>query len=557
MHIDRRELIGGVSALSGLKIVGAGALAAASASCATTATGSNDAKIGRAEISTVPFDSNLSIRSATYTPSGKVLVAYAESSADHARQVNLAVMDDDGANVRRIFSQRLPDREKDNGLRYMVCPDNRRIFLGDFMLECAPNIDACERSTLVPVEYPAQVASGDHIAHRWSEMIIAPDNEHVSWTTLFANYSAMVFVGRLEKAGDVYRIVSPQIISTVNSFVPDLAHPGAVVPQRIRGGEVKQFVRGGTAISLVGAGRRDTPDSVVQDLLTDTSERITDTPGYTETTIFSPDEQLGIVMTSRFSEHTDLAVLGLMPRPYPGELNMGLSMLAYTYSVTGVRRSRPGSVGPALIDIAASRAQAGYRGVNLNTEDAWVYYSPMSWHPSSRKAMWMEGHRETGQQRIQIVRLPDYTAAPAVQPRPTPATIPYAIRDLSVIDDFLRQSREISARVHGRTSGHIDFHRTADGRIEKTYVDFSDDGESQYSGSERIELNPRANSTYLANVQLTGAKAGMMNLKMTFGPLGSEPPARLLFEPDSAGVPLTHGFAEYDGERREVAGLVP
>src|SRR3546814_8148812 len=60
-------------------------------------------------------------------------------------------------------------------------------------------------------------------------------------------------------------------------------------------------------------------------------------------------------MTTRFSEKTDPAILGLLPRPYPDSLNMGLSMFAYTYAVTGVRREREGNIGPALIDIGASK----------------------------------------------------------------------------------------------------------------------------------------------------------------------------------------------------------
>ena len=73
---------------------------------------------------------------------------------------------------------------------------------------------------------------------------------------------------------------------------------------------MKQFVRGGTAISLVGSGRRATADSIVEDFVTGEVTAITNTPGYNETTIFSPDERLGIVMTPRFSPKTDFAIFG-------------------------------------------------------------------------------------------------------------------------------------------------------------------------------------------------------------------------------------------------------
>src|SRR3546814_20442690 len=79
----------------------------------------------------------LVVRSATYTPSGKVLVSYAIDGNQDEPQLNLAVMNDDGTNLHTFFSQKVPARDKDNGIRFMVFPDNRRIFLGDFIVECA------------------------------------------------------------------------------------------------------------------------------------------------------------------------------------------------------------------------------------------------------------------------------------------------------------------------------------------------------------------------------------------------------------------------------------
>lgn len=512
--------------------------------------------MGRVEISTIPFNSDLTVKSATYTPSGKVLVSYTDRNTHNPRYVKLAVMDDDGKNLRPFFSQQLPVREKDNGVRFMVFSDNKRIFLGDFIIECVPNIDACARSTLYPVEYPPEVESGNYIAHRWSEIIVAPDNRHVAWTTLLSNYSAIVFVGELQKTGTNYRIVNPRIISTLNPFRRDPDHPDGVLPQPSRGGEVKQFVHGGTAISLVGAGKRDTPDSVVQDLATGEKEIITDTPGYTETTIFSPDERLGLTMTTRFSEHTDLAILGLAPRPYPDSLNMGLAMFAYTYSVTGVRQARSGNVGPALIDIQASKTQAGYLGVDLNTQDGWVFRSPMSWGPDGKKAMWIEGRRGDGSTRIRVVHLPDYRPAAPVATRLTPRS-PYGSSDLSEVRKYATANGNMDVKVYGRKAGYIEYRRTPNGVTEKTYVNFSDDGRNIYSGSERMNANPQARSTYTAKLKVSGAKPGIMDLKITFGPLRGKLPAQIIFEPDPSGVPLTHGYAEYGGRRLNVGALLP
>lgn len=530
---------------------------ATAASCQAPATSSVPAlSIGRHEVRTLPLSGDVTPRSATYTPSGHVLVSYERPDAKDPRQVNLAIMDDDGRNMRTIFSQLLPMHEKDNGIRYMVFSDNRRIFLGDFILECAPSLDACAKSSLLPVAYPAEVAGGDHVSHRWSEMIVAPDNRHVSWTTLLSNYAAVVLTGELSRQPAGYVIVKPRIVSTLEPFKKDPKHADGVIPQPLRNGEVKQFVHGGTAISMAGAVKRDIPDSVVQHLATGDLEAITDTPGYDETTIFSPDERLGMVMTTRFSKETDLAILGLMPRPYPASLNMGLSMPAYTYGVVGVRAGRPGNVGPALIDIESSKKQPGYLGVNLSTDPSWIFRSPMSWHPSSTKALWIEGESGGKKRRIQIVELPDYQPGNPVTAKTTPDAMPYASSDLSVIPGLVQKSNDIDVKVYGTVSGHITYRRTAT-TIEKVYVNFSDNGRRIYAGRETMQLNSRGNSTYTADLRLSGTDSGVMDLKMTFGPLSGERPAGLVFAPDPSGVPLTRGYAEYNRKRVTVDGLAP
>ncbi len=513
------------------------------------------ALFGQPVIRTLTLPADMRPQSATYTPSGRILLTYARPGESDPRQINLAIMDDDGSHIRPVFSGTIPARPKDNGIRYMVFADNKRIFLGDFVIECPTSLDDCPQAQLVPVTYPPQVADGDHIWHRWSEMVVAPDNRHIAWTTLLANYSAAVLTGELTRGPDGYVVTRPQIISSSDPFRPDPAHADGVIPSPIRGGEVKQFVHGGSALSLVGAVKRDLPDSVVMDLAGGKVTPITDTPGYTETTIFSPDERLGMVMTTRFSQ-TDPAILGLMPRPYPDSLNMGLSMFAYTYAVTGVRTARPGNVGPALIDIARSQRENGYQGANLSSQADWVFHSPMSWHPDSRRATWIEGLRGSETKRVQIVTLPGYKAGPAVAPRAVPDHLPYGEADLSTLPALAGKSQNIDVKVYGRRSGHILYRRTS-GAIEKIYVDFSDDEKQVYSGRETTQINMRGQSSYEADIRLTGPKPGIMKLQMTFGPLGGPKPAAIDFTPQADGQPRSRGFAEYDGQRLSVDRLAP
>ncbi|WP_313440887.1 hypothetical protein [Novosphingobium sp.] len=531
-------LVGGASLLAG------GALAAPALS------------VGRVEVATLPFAKGEQLASATYTPSGRVLVAYQSSSDGDPRDLVLVTMKDDGSDLRPLFAGRIPDRPKDNGIRYMVFADDRRVFLGDFVLECEAALETCGSAKLIPVAYPPEVAGGEHIAHRWSEMVIAPDNRHVAWTTLFSNFSAALFTGELRREADGYRIVAPRVASNLEPFAKDPRHADGVIPLPVRGGEVKQFVHGGTALSLVGAVSRDLPDSVTQDLATGAVRAVTDTPGYTETTIFSPDERLGVTMTTRFSPQTDPAVLGLLPRPYPASLNMGLSMFAYTYAVTGVRTVREGNVGPALIDITASQQQDGYLGTNLGTEDGWVFNSPISWHPGSRKAMWVENRRGSAEKRIRIVQLPDYRPGPLVKARPTPVIKTGDASNMAIVPRLAEQSKATEVKVYGRVSGHIDYSR-AGPLITKTYVAFSDDGINRYDGRESTRIEMGGLSTYEADVRLAGPKPGEMKLKVTFGPLAGERPSAIVFTPDAEGKPLSAGYAAYDGRRLEVAGLLP
>jgi hypothetical protein len=531
-------LVGGASLLAG------GALAAPALS------------VGRVEVATLPFAKGEQLASATYTPSGRVLVSYQSRSDGDPRDLVLVTMKDDGSDLRPLFAGRIPDRPKDNGIRYMVFADDRRVFLGDFVLECEAALETCGSAKLIPVAYPPEVAGGEHIAHRWSEMVIAPDNRHVAWTTLFSNFSAALFTGELRREADGYRIVAPRIVSNLEPFAKDPRHADGVIPQPVRGGEVKQFVHGGTALSLVGAVSRDLPDSVMQDLAIGAVRAVTDTPGYTETTIFSPDERLGVTMTTRFSPQTDPAVLGLLPRPYPASLNMGLSMFAYTYAVTGVRTVREGNVGPALIDIAASQQQDGYLGTNLGTEDGWVFNSPISWHPGSRKAMWVENRRGSAEKRIRIVQLPDYRPGPVVKARPTPVNKTGEASNMAIVPRLAERSKATDVKVYGRVSGHIDYSR-AGPLITKTYVAFSDDGINRYDGRESTRIEMGGLSTYEADVRLAGPKPGEMKLKVTFGPLAGERPSAIVFTPDAEGKPLSAGYAAYDGRRLEVAGLLP
>lgn len=118
----------------------------------------------------------------TYTASGRVLVSYQDTEKKDYYIVKS--MNDDGSEVQEIFEGEIPQKKTANGIRWMCFPDNKRILLGDYVMECEPNLDFCEKSVLVPVEYPGEIWNIRGLYMHWSEIVIAPDNQGISWTTL-------------------------------------------------------------------------------------------------------------------------------------------------------------------------------------------------------------------------------------------------------------------------------------------------------------------------------------------------------------------------------------
>ncbi|MFD6444766.1 hypothetical protein ACFWEJ_06685 [Promicromonospora sp. NPDC060204] len=530
-------------------------------------------EFGRIEVDTVALPEGALDTYATYTPSGRIFLLYRRSNDPVDEQIfHAATIEDDGTGYHHLFSGPVAQHPRANGIRAMMLPDNRRALLGDYMLECDPDLDTATAARLVDVRYPWRQEEDPGTTHHWSEVIVSPDGEHVSWTILRADMGAAVGLGRLSRTVDAYEIMSPQLISTVEQYVADPEHPGCMLPQPSRGGEVKQFVRGGRAISAVGGVDGFLPDSVVQALDSGDLTAVTRGPGYDETTIFSPDETLGLVMTARASRATDLAVLGLLPRPRSGHALSAIAWTVYSYSVTGVRNHRPGNVGPVLIDIARSRADPGYQGVALHDPaEEWVYVSPMSWHPDGTRCAWLETPRgsELSQPvrdiRIRRARLLDVTPGEPVRPVAVPDDVVYALRGDAAEQALWNPPQPVtSARVAGRHSGYLEIDRTLPdaargtaGTGEVRYAGYSDDGVSVWNGFERVTSAFTTDTVYEADLVLAGPVSGEMRLRATWTSLVGPDPARLRFEQADDGKAASHGYARYGDQRREVSALLP
>lgn len=514
--------------------------------------------LGRVAIHTVPLPSHIRPESATYTFSGSVFVFYREDDDPVGQDwYHAAIVADDGSGFREIFSGPIPQKPSANGIRHMPFADNRRVLLGDHVLEATPDLDTATSVRLVDVEFPWGLDSDPLTSHHWSEIIVSPDGEHIAWTTLRVDLTAIVGLGHLRRDADRYTIVDPVIISSTDMLAPDEARAGYYTARTMLGGEVKQFVRGGTAISSVGDGGGPLTDSVVQSLTSDRIDALTSAPGYDETTILSPDERLGIVMSSRTSPATDPVFLGLVPRPHAKLVTAQLAWVVYLYVVDGVRRFRPGSIGPVLVDLERSAADPDYVGTPLNSADeSWVYVSPMSWHPGGRKSMWTEMVRGSGGEaertlRIRIADLLDHTPSDPVETRPTPSLPPYAI-DGDAAREIIGRTTDIvpAGRIAGAHAGHLEFERSSDGDGNSSavsrYVGYSDDGRTYYNGTESYRGSMAAGAVYEADLEATGEASGEMRLRAEWS--GVHEGTRLLFGNGEDGAPRTRGFARY-GQR--------
>ena len=508
-----------------------------------------DQGVGRVEVSTLKLDRSMAVQRASYSFSGRVIVVTREGS-----QTVISSVSDDGSGLVELY------RGASGGSRLLPYWDNTRILMGGSVLECPEGytLDNCPAGAakMVPIVFPDAFSKGPNVVDKWTEVIISPDNEHIAWTIRRSDCGAVNAMGRLVRAENSYEIRDAQYISNMNAFRPDPEHPGLYLYTPEIGGEVKQFVRGGRAISLVGAAPCGMADSIVQDIATGEVTLITRNPGYDETTIFSPDEKLGIVMTTRFSGTTDMAVLGLVPRPY-GEVLHNILGQVYMYGVTGVRSSREGNIGPALINIEKSMTEEGYMGLDLSDPDrVWMYNSPMSWKSDGTAAMWMEREKGGSGVRVQIVRLLDAQPGEPVAAEATPAVGDYAQEPVSL--------GNYDVKMQGAVSGFVTI-RKETGFLNKAtvtalYENYSDDGQIYLNGTETSSGAVTAKTTYQGKLTLTGAdgsRLGGMDVELAMSAAYSL--ATLFTGQNSPVLDLNAscGTADWGGRQAGLEQLVP
>ena len=483
-------------------------------------------------INTVKFPEGIIYHSnAIFSKTGKILLNYKKENDNNTY---IGVMDEDGTNLKKLWGGEWKSYYMSNGIRLMPFDDNKKILTGDYVLECSPNIDQCESSKLLPVIYPSEAINLPGVYFVWSEIVVSPD-EHIAWSTLSSIYDDVNFLGKLIRNENNYTINNVQIINSLSFVEVDEGNKEKLKKIPTRGGEIKQFTNGGEALTLAGGVDTALAKSIFQNLVGEENYALTHFPGYEETTIISPDGKLGLVMTTRFSEKTSSQILGFMPRPFAVYSVAKMNMFAYMYGVEKVRNSREGNIGPAVINITESISNPSHMGYDLH-EDGWVFSSPLSWHPSSKKAMFSEINRRNKNKRIRIVYFDNYIPSKILENKKTPDNISYA-KSLDALKEPLKS--EINGYFEGK-EGIVIYNKTqTSSRTE--YINYTEDGKTFYNGFEIYHGNQMM-GTLTSNLTMTGEKNGRMDLTITMN-IGGD----IIYEKD--GEKISYGYVEYNGKK--------
>ena len=473
----------------------------------------------KTHLSNIPLPEDIIIDDGHYMFDGNIFICYKRSTTNFTY---FGVISDDGKNFKELYGEEFIVSPLANGIRLIPFRDGKRIYLGDFVFECndtTKTISSCEKGVLIPVNYPKEVVNNNYTYKTWSEMVVAPDNIHVAWTSLNMACGAVDFLGKFKRTENSYEIEESKIISTINFVEPDPTDESILITKIPRGGEIKQFIEGGNALTLVGTQPDEFVKSVYQSLKTEEVYTYSHEPGYDETSILSPDEKLGITMSTRFSPKTNMAIFGLMPRPHCSLVLSKIVESVYTYAVTNVRKTRKGNVGPVLFVKEKSINDPNYHGIDLHdTEEKFVFCSPISWHHSNLKAIWPEVEKGTSNRRLRKLEISNYTPSAYPKIENTTDNVPYAL-DMSEMDN-IHFDKKTNGTIKGKYSGEIMYYNSGRNEthqtVKITYVNYSDDGKKFYNGEEEFIGDRTSKNIYKSNVILSGSESGQNYFTITF-----------------------------------------
>ena len=145
-----------------------------------------------------------------------------------------------------------------------------------------------------------------------------------------------------------------------------------------------------------------------------------------------------------------------------------------------------------------------------DTEEKFVFFSPISWHPSNWKSIFPEIERGTLNRRLRKLEINNYTPSAYPKIENTTDNVPYTV-NMNEINN-IKFKIEAKGTIKGNHSGEIIYYTSGfsvSGQTVKiTYVIYSDDGKKFYNGEEEFIRDRTSKNIYKSNVVLSGSESG-------------------------------------------------
>ena len=496
------------------------------------------------EIETVKFDSNIIYIGSHYNYQGDVLLIYKKQLSNN---YFVGIADEKGKLIKEVYE--IKDGEVDDTYihRASSFSDGKRVLIGGKILQCTNELKYCDDAKLYDVEFPEQLRNLPTLLYLFTEPIINYGGKYIFWSTFDTSMNIFNFFGELIFTGEKYVIENAKGLT---NYFYDLYNKETgiyTLPKILRFGPIKQVIEGGKALSIGGFLNYGLRKGIYQSLSDNQINQITFFEGYDETTSISPDQKLACIMTTRFSNKTSFEIIGLIPTPYSILASYLVSIDVMSFSIGALRKKEivKGNLGPALVYLNKEKEEKNYKGINLKTDDLWIFNGFFSWSPDGTKVMFDETLKTKDNKRCQIVRLKNYQPSEIKIKDNFNPKVPYA----RTIEETLNMHLDypININIPGKSGNLQILHE--ENKCELTYDNFSEDNEIFYNGKylyEKIEENGVTNSIFQVNIESKGKKTGNCDFRLMFAN------KMILFDQYIDGKNKSYGKCTYEGKEINV-----
>ena len=496
------------------------------------------------EIITVNFPSDIIYVGSHYNYQNQLLVIYQRNAASKDYFVGIA--NEDGKILKEVYE--IKEGELDD-LTYIhrasSFSDGKRLLISGKILECSKQFLECDDPKLFDLEFPEEAKKMKNLWYLYTEPIVNYGDKYIFWSTFDRDLNIVSFYGELKFEETKYKIVNARGISNFFYDLYDKEKGTYSLPKILRTGPIKQVVKGGEGLSIGGFLNYGLRKGIYQSLKKDEVKQLTFYEGYDETTAISPDSKLECAMTTRFSKPTSLDIVGLIPTPYSILPSYLVATDLYMFSIVNIRvdETIKGNLGPSLIDLKKLEEDKNYKGINLNTDDRWIFNGFISWAPDNQKVMFDEVYKKMIKRRCQIVKLKNYKPAEIKFEDNFDGNVPYSRTIEETID--LRLDYPINITVNGKSGNLEIFHNET--ICEVKYNNYTEDDEIFYTGIYSYEKF-NGYSIFRVTIKSEGKKNGSCDYRLWF----DKNKNIYLFDKADDGNNKSYGGCNYEGKEMNV-----